>query len=62
MARHALTQKDFAKQMGVSQSAVSQWLSKVKGISVETAERLEKRSRGKIKVQAIFPRLFERAA
>lgn len=62
MERHELSQQAFAKRMGVSQSAVSQWLSNGKGISLTTAERMEKRSRGEIKVQALFPKLFARAA
>lgn len=62
MERHELSQKDFAKLMGVSQSAVSQWLSNEKGISIVTAEKMEKRSRGEIKVRALFPKLFASAA
>lgn len=62
MQRHELSQKDFAKLMGVSQSAVSQWLSNEKGISLPTAERMEKRTRGEIKVRALFPKLFASAA
>lgn len=58
MKLHKLSQKDFARQMDVSQSAVSQWLSKEKGISLVTAKKLEKRSCGEIKVRALFPKLF----
>lgn len=62
MQRHELSQKNFAKQMGVSQSAVSQWLRLEKGISLKTAGRMEKRSKGEIKVSALFPKLFASAA
>lgn len=62
LERHELSQKDFAQMLGVSQSAVSQWLSKAKGISLKTAEKMEKRSRGEIRVRALFPRLFADAA
>ena len=62
MKFHKLSQKDFARQMDVSQSAVSQWLSNEKGISLVTAEKLEKRSRGEIRVRALFPKLFASAA
>lgn len=57
MKRHGLTQDDFADRMGYSQSAVSQWLNGRKSISIRTAERLEKRSDGEIKVRALFPKL-----
>ena len=56
--RHGLSQKDFAKAMGVSQSAVSQWLSNKKCISLVTAQQLEKRTRSEIKVRTLFPKLF----
>jgi len=62
LKRHELSQKDFAKLMGVSQSAVSQWLSGEKGISLTTASRIEKRTRGEIKVRILFPKLFANAA
>lgn len=62
MKRHDLSQKSFAIRMGVSQSAVSQWLNQSKRISLTTAQRMEKRTRGEISVIALFPKLFGRAA
>jgi len=61
MERHALSQKDFAKFLGVSQSAVSQWLSLEKGISLTTAKKMERRTKGEINVRALFPKLFASA-
>lgn len=62
MERHGLSQKAFARRMGVSQSAVSQWLREEKGISIRTAEKMEKRSAREITVRALFPKLFAKAA
>lgn len=62
MRQHKLSQKEFATKMGVSQSAVSQWLTGRKSISIRTAEQIEKRSAGKIRVRALFPKLFAKAA
>lgn len=62
MERHSLSQKAFARRMGVSQSIVSQWLREEKGISMRTAERIEKRSAREITVRALFPRLFAKVA
>ena len=62
MARHEMSQKQFAALVGASQSAVSQWLKKKKGVGIRTAERMERRTKGEIKVSALFPRLFARAA
>jgi transcriptional regulator with XRE-family HTH domain len=62
MERHGMTQTDFARQMGVSQSAVSQWLRGEKGISIRTAGRLEKRSGGEIRIATLFPKLYTRMA
>lgn len=62
MRRHGLSQQDFARRFGFSQSAVSQWLALKKSIGIRTAEHLEKRSEGEIRVRALYPRLFARAA
>lgn len=61
MERHELSQKSFAKRMGVSQSIVSQWLRNEKGMSLTTAERMEKRTHGEIRVRELFPKLFARS-
>lgn len=58
MRRHGLSQKKFASRMGVSQSAVSQWLTRTKSIGIRTAEKMEKRSAREITVRALYPKLF----
>lgn len=62
LERHGLTQGDFADQVNVCQSSVSQWLRGVKGISLRTAERIEKKTDREITVAALFPKLFARLA
>lgn len=57
----AITQKDFAKLAGVSDSAVSQWLAGTKGMDMRTAARIEKRTKREIVVRALFPKFFERS-
>lgn len=58
MARHKLTQKKFARRVGVTQSMVSQWLRGARPISPESAKRIEKRTGGEIQRVQILPELF----
>ena len=62
LERHQLSQTDFADLIGKSQSAVSQWLKKKKGIGIKTAERIERKTKGEITITALYPRLFAKAA
>lgn len=62
LEEEAMSQKEFAAFIGVSQSAVSQWLARTKGIGLKTARRMQKRTKGKISVVAIYPSFFGKAA
>jgi predicted transcriptional regulator len=57
-----MSQKDFAAFIGVSQSAVSQWMSGTKGIGLKTARRMQKKTKGRITVVSIYPSFFGKAA
>lgn len=61
LKEEGMSQKDFAKFIGVSTSAVSQWLGGTKGIGLKTARRMQKRTKGKITVVAIYPSFFGKA-
>ena len=41
LEKHGLSQQDFADQVGVSQSIVSQWINGVKSVSPEMAREVE---------------------
>lgn len=61
LKRQKMTQKDFAALVGVSQPAVSQWISGSKGIDIRTAHRIEERTRGRVSVRHLFPRMARAA-
>lgn len=61
MRRHSLTQQEFAARIEKSQAAVSQWITGSRGMSIRTAEQIEEKTDGEIKVRALFPK-FGRSA
>lgn len=61
MRRHKLTQQEFASRVGYSQAAVNQWVNGKRSMSIRTAEDLERRSEGEIKVRALFPKFGRRS-
>ncbi len=58
MKRHGLSQAAFGKRIGASQAAVSLWVTKKGRMDVKRADGIERRTRGEIKRQDLFPRLF----
>lgn len=62
LKRHGMTQSDFAKLIGVSDAAVSQWLAGTKGMKVKTAARIEKRTKREVQIRSLFPQMFSRSA
>lgn len=60
MARYRLSQSEFGKLVGASQSAVSQWLKGTTRISAYRAKLIEDRTGGGIKRVKLLPRLFGR--
>ncbi len=62
LARKKITQADFAKQMEVSQGAVSQWLSGESRITAERALEIEAKTKGAVKRYELRPDLFAKAA
>lgn len=62
MERHDLSQSQLANLLGVSQSAVSQWLAGKLKMRLRRASHIEKKTGGEIKRHKLFPRLFKQAA
>ena len=58
LKKHGISQWEFAARFGYSQSAISQWLSRKKSPSIRTAQDLQKKSAGEIKVRDLFPKFF----
>ena len=56
-----LTQEQFAKQVGVTQAAVCQWLSGAR-ITAERAIDIEKKTAGAVKRHELRPDLFSKGA
>jgi predicted transcriptional regulator len=62
MERNGLSQRAFANLIGVSQAAVSQWLTGARGMDIRSAELMQRRTKGQITVRALYPKLFEQGA
>lgn len=58
MARRRLTQTAFAKEVGVTQGMVWQWLSGYRPISPESAIKIEEATGGAIKKRSLRPDIF----
>lgn len=57
--RHELTQKEFGRRVGVSQSMVSQIVTKRLAVSPRLAKRIEKRTRGELRRVDLCREFFE---
>jgi DNA-binding transcriptional regulator YdaS (Cro superfamily) len=62
LEKHELSQEQFAKQIGVSQGLVWQWLNGHTRITAEKAVEIEKKTKGEIKRHALRPDLFAKEA
>lgn len=62
LERKKLTQAQFAKQVGVSQGAVCQWISGKSRITAERAKEIEEKTKKAIKRHELRPDLFSKAA
>jgi DNA-binding transcriptional regulator YdaS (Cro superfamily) len=60
MKRHRLSQKEFGKRVGTSQSMVSQWLTGRRPIGAERAVAIERRTKGEISCEDLLPNVFRR--
>ena len=60
MAKHDLSQTEFGKRIGVSQSMVSQWLTGKRPMSARAAVQIEKKTRGEIMREDLLPEFFRR--
>lgn len=56
--KHGLTQSEFGKRFGYSQSMVNQWLHKRRPISAEAAVDLHKKTGGEIDRAVLRKDLF----
>lgn len=61
MAKHDLSQEQFAKLIGVSQGAVWQWLNGRSQITGERAVEIEEKTAGEVRRQDLRPDLFAKA-
>lgn len=60
LQKNELTQEEFAKQLGVSQGLVWQWLRGRTRVTAERAKHIEKMTRGAITRHDLRPDLFDR--
>ena len=58
LSRRGLTQTEFARQVGVSQGMVWQWLSGYRPVSPESAIKIEAGTKGAIKKRELRPDIF----
>ena len=61
LSKHELTQEQFAKQVGVSQGAVWQWIDGRSKVSPRHFNVIEKKTRGEVTREDLRPDLFDRA-
>lgn len=58
LEKHQLSQEQFAKQIGVSQGLVWQWIEGRTRITAERAVEIEKKTEGEITRHALRPDLY----
>lgn len=61
LGKHQLSQEQFAKQIGVSQGLVWQWIEGRTRITAERAVEIEDKTDGEITRQALRPDLYGEA-
>lgn len=61
LARHQLSQKQFADLLGVTQGAVSQWILGGK-ISEDNRTEIMRVTNGEVPAEVLFPRVFSARA
>lgn len=59
LRKEGLTQTEFARRLGVSSAAVSQWVNKARKISPRKAKLIEEATDGAIKRGDLLPEVFE---
>ena len=62
LKRRGMTQKQFGKLLGVSQSQVSQWLTGKKSINGDWAPEIERKTKGDFRREDVRPDLYRRVA
>lgn len=62
LKKHGLSQEQFAKKIGSTQGAVSQWLLGRSRMSAERAAKIEQKTGGELRLQDLRPDLFRRRA
>ena len=62
LEKHELSQDKFAKQIGVTQGLVWQWIEGRQRITAERAIEIEAKTAGEIQRHDLRPDLFPRAA
>ena len=60
--KRGITQKQFGRLLGVSQSQVSQWLTGKKRINGDWAPEIERKTKGEIRRENVRPDLYRRFA
>jgi transcriptional regulator with XRE-family HTH domain len=58
LEKHGLSQEKFAKQVGVTQSLVSQWLNGDTGITIDRVKRIVIETNGEITPHDLMPETF----
>lgn len=58
LKKHGISQQDFAKRIGCSQSLVSQWLSGATQMTGRWAIEVERLTEGEVKRQQLLPELY----
>jgi DNA-binding transcriptional regulator YdaS (Cro superfamily) len=58
LERHGISQGEFARRIGKTQSTVSQWLNGGMYVSASAAKDIEEKTDGEVKRSDILPELF----
>lgn len=58
LAKHKLSQKSFADKLGVTQTAVSQWINGKTRVDEDNAASIIRVTGGEVSAQDLFPKLF----
>lgn len=56
--RHGLSQKQFADRLGITQSAVSQWIQGDTGVRNDIAVKIVRLTGGEVSLSDLYPHLF----